>query len=144
MEHVSRIRLLTAIVLTVVFGAGVLLGLAADSSLGAEPAEVMAEETNGEAESERRSRLIYPQVHPTPDQQARIEAIVSEHRERKNALDEDTRAAYRQGFREILLETRAGIKGVFAPEQAAEYQRLLDEFDAARQATERENRDDRK
>lgn len=142
MEHVSRTRLLTAVVLTAVFGAGVLLGLVADSSLGAEPAEV-AEETRGEAESERRSRRIYPQVNPTPDQQARIDAIVSEHRERKNALDKDTRAAYGEGFREILLETRAGIRGVFTPEQAAEYQRLLDEHDA-RQATERENRDERK
>ena len=144
MEHVSRTRLLTALVLGVVFGAGVLLGLAADSSLRAETAEVVAEETSGEAEPERRRRApIYAQVDPTTDQQARIEAIISEHRERTNALDKDVGATLRRGFREILFETREAIKGVFTPEQAAEYQGLLDEYDA-RRAAERESRDDRK
>lgn len=145
MEHVLRTRLLTAVVIAVVFGAGVLLGLAADSSLGAETAEVVAGETNGEAEPERRRRSpIYTQVDRTPEQQVRIDAIISEHRERTNALDKEARVTLRQGVRQIYLETRDAIKGVFAPEQAAEYQRLLDEFDAARQAAERENRDDRK
>ncbi len=143
MEHGSRTRLLTALVLAVVFGAGVLLGLAADSSLRAETAEVVAAETSGEAEPERRRRaLTYPEVDPTPEQQTRIDAIVSEHRERTNALDKENRVALRGGFRAILLETREAIKGVFTPEQAAEYQRLLDERDA-RAAAEREDRDDR-
>ena len=144
MEHVLRTRLLAAVVIAVVFGAGVLLGLAADSSLGAETAEVVAGEANGEAEPERRRRApIYTQVDRTPDQQVRIDAIISEHRERTNALDKEARVTLRQGVRQIYLETREAIKGVFTPEQAAEYQMLLDAFDA-RQAAERENRDDRK
>ena len=76
------------------------------------------------------------------DSRCEIDAIVSEHRERTNALDKENRVALRRGFRAILLETREAIKGVFTPEQAAEYQRLLDERDA-RAAAEREDRDDR-
>jgi Spy/CpxP family protein refolding chaperone len=67
---------------------------------------------------------------------------VAEHRARTNALDEDLRAKYRSDFRVILLETREAIKEVLTPEQAAEYQRLLDERDA-RDAAERANRDEK-
>ena len=146
MEQGSRTRILTAVVIAAVFGAGVLLGLAADSSLGADEAEVVAEETSGEEEPQGRRRApTYAQVGPSPEQQGRIDSIVSEHRERTNGLDKETRAAYRTGFREILLETRDAIKGVFTLEQAEEYQRLLDERDAraAAERADRRDRDDR-
>ena len=141
MEHGSRTRLATAVVLAVVFAAGVLVGYAADSNLGAEAAEVVSEVENDGSRAERR-RFTYEQVSPTAEQQILIDSIVREHRSRTNALDKENRVALRRGFREILLETREAIKGVFTPEQAAEYQTLLDERDA-RAGAEREDRDDR-
>lgn len=143
MEHGSRTRLLSAVVIAAVFGAGVLIGFAADSRLEAETLDVVAEEV-GEEEGEEGSRRspIYAQLNPSSDQQATIDSIISGHRERTNALDKETRRAYRQGFRGIVLETRAAIKEAFRPEQAEEYQRLLEEWDA-QQAAERENRDGR-
>ena len=140
MEHGSRTRLMSAIVLVAVFGAGVLLGLAADSNLGAEPAQetstVAAE--GGEAEPTRERRPWYMQVEPNEAQLSLIDSIVAEHRARTNELDEERRAR----FRIILLDTREAIKGVLRPEQAAEYQRIIDERDA-RNAADRENEDER-
>lgn len=139
MEHGSRTRLTTALILLVVFASGVLLGFAADGRLGAETADVaMASPTgSGEPEADLPGTPMSRRVNPTEAQLALIDSIVKEHRARTNALDKETRSAFRQGFREILLETREAIKGVLAPEQAAEYQRLLDEYDA-QQAAERE------
>lgn len=143
MEHSSKTRLLTAVVIAAVFGAGILIGFAADSSLEAEPADVVAEEVGEEdgEENERRSP-IYAQMNPSAEQQAAIDSIIGVHRERTNALDKENRRVYRQGFRSIVLDSREAIKEVFSLEQAEEYQRLLDAWDAE-QAAERENRDRR-
>jgi Spy/CpxP family protein refolding chaperone len=140
MEHAARTRLTTALVLAVVFGAGVLLGVAADSQLGAEPGATAAEEIQAPERVDRPGTPLSRQVDPTPEQLALIDSIVLEHRARTNALDKETRRAYRRGFRDILLQTRESIKGVLTPEQAAEYQRLVEELDA-RQEAERQSRD---
>jgi hypothetical protein len=145
MEQGSRTRLVTALVLVAVFGAGVLLGLAADSNLRADPTEIVTEsgDDEGGAEESRGGRtLTYLRVEPNESQLTLIDSIVAEHRARTNALDEDLRAKYRSDFRVILLETREAIKEVLTPQQAAEYQRLLDERDA-RDAAERANRDEK-
>jgi len=142
MEHSSRTRLLSAVVVAVVFGAGVLIGFAADTNLGAEPADPATEEVAEEAPTRDRTP-IYLQLQPTPEEQVRIDSIVQVHRERTTELDKETRRAFRQGFREILLSTRQAIREVFPPEKGDEYQRLLDEYDA-QQAAERESRENRK
>ena len=144
----SRTRLVTAGVLAAVFGAGVLLGLAADSNAPAEAAEVVAPSVESTAsvdtansEEPQRRRRTYDEVEPNESQLALIDSIVAEHRARTRVLDKENRAQLQLGFREILLETREAIKSVLTPEQAAEYQRLLDERDV--RAAERENEDER-
>lgn len=139
MEHQARTRLVTALVLVAVFGTGVLLGLAADSNVNALAAEVTpseAADTAAEKEAPRR-RNLYDEVEPNETQLTLIDSIIAEHRARTTALDEQLRGQYNAGFRVILLETREAIKGALRPDQAAEYQRLLDEYDA-RRAAERE------
>jgi len=139
MEHQSRTRLLTALVLAAVFGTGILLGLAADSNVNAVAAEAPVAVTDSVSGVETpRRRPMYQQVEPNESQLALIDSIVKEHRSRTNSLDEQ----FRLDFRSIVLETRESIKGVLGSEQAAEYQRLLDEYDA-RRAAERENEDER-
>ena len=140
MEHTSKTRLLSATVVGVVFAAGVLIGFAADSTLDAETGDATQQATQEERGERERRTPTYAQLDPTPAQQALIDSIVAVHRERTNALDKATRRAYREGFRAILLETREAIKGVFSPEQAAEYQRLLDERDARESSSEDERR----
>lgn len=135
MEHGSRTRLTTALILLVVFASGILLGFAADGRLGAAPADMASATDPGDVD--QPGTPMSRQVDPTDAQLALIDSIVKVHRARTNALDKETRAVFRQGFGEILLETREAIKGVLTPEQAVEYQRLLDEYDA-QQAAERE------
>ena len=134
MEHGSRTRLLSAIVIAAVFGAGILVGFAADSNWRAEAAEVVPAPAGDSADAPRRPPM-YSQVNPTAEQQSRIDSIIHVHRKRTNALDE----TFREGFSEILFDTREAIKGVLTPEQAADYQRLLDERDAERERERRGN-----
>lgn len=141
MERSSRTRLVTALILAVVFGAGVLLGLAADSSFSAEAAEVAPMSGDSAAADPPRRQHLYERVGANESQLSHIDSIVAEHRAKTNALDEELRAEYRTGFRKILLDTREAIKGALTSEQAAEYQRLLDEWDA--QAAERKNESDK-
>jgi Spy/CpxP family protein refolding chaperone len=143
MDHVVKTRLVTAGVISAVFGSGVLIGYAADTNIRAEAAEVTsAAEAAGDAGAEERTRRqpMYAQVDPTAEQQVMIDDIVRRYRKRTNHLDEERRAAFQRGLRELTVETREEIKAVLSPRQAQEYQRLLDEWDA-RQAAEREGGD---
>ncbi|HAY76897.1 MAG TPA: hypothetical protein DCY33_03565 [Gemmatimonadetes bacterium] len=146
MAQESRTRLTTVVLLLVVFGTGLLIGFAVGNEVMSEPENdgsmVAAEievDTN-ESEVEPRRRRIYDQVEPNEQQLRVIDSIVTVHRGRTNTLDEEMRAQLNSGFRLILLETREAIKDVLTSEQAAEYQRLLDENDARRQ--DRENEDE--
>jgi hypothetical protein len=134
MEHTSHTRLMTALVLFAVFGAGVLLGVAADSHLDAEtPNAVESSTVVGGAIAEEAAEPRPPQytlVSPNEVQLVRIDSIVTEHRARTNALvvkNEETRTKYLEDFAVIVNATREAIKGVLSPDQASEYPRLLDE-----------------
>ncbi len=83
---------------------------------------------------EPERRFIYHQVGPNESQLALIDSVRQVHRERTNALYDELKAEYPDRFRAILLDTRDAIKAVITPEQAAEYQRLLDEWDAKQRA----------
>lgn len=129
MEHGSRTRLVTAVMLAVVFASGVLLGVAGDGNLVA-------------AESEGKKQRMYEQVGPTNDQMVFIDSIVKDHRARMDALHEEFRRAYYPIYRELIEDTRGAIMEVFSDEQAAEYEVLLDDFDQ-RKAAERKEKEDR-
>tara|TARA_B100000700_G_scaffold94066_2_gene106125 strand:- start:6050 stop:6496 length:447 start_codon:yes stop_codon:yes gene_type:complete len=141
----SRTKLTTVVLLLVVFGTGLLIGFAVGNEGMREleddgtvvAAEVEVDVNSNEVESRRRR--IYDQVEPNEEQLRVIDSIVTVHRGRTNALDEEMRAQLNRGFRLILLETREAIKDVLTLEQAAEYQRLLDENDARRDARENED-----
>ena len=132
MEHGSRTRLVTAVMLAVVFASGVLLGVAGDGNLFA-------------AERQGGKQRMYEQVGPTADQMVFIDSIVKDHRASMRALHQEFRLAYDPLYDAVIQDTRRGIKDVFSEEQAAEYQVLLDEFDqrkaAERKEKEKEDRD---
>lgn len=138
MSQQTRTRLLTAGVLLTVFGAGLLLGLAADTALTATPAAALVSTADVEAseeEDEGEARIpMYQQVGPDPDQSVVIDSIVREHRSRIDALNREFQEHYDPQFRAIVEETRAAIREVFSPEQAARYQALTDERDRRRAA----------
>jgi len=135
--------------LAVVFVSGLLLGLAADSNLSAEPPAVVATASEGdEPEAEPRRRYIYEQVEPTPEQSALIDSMMNDYRESRESLEEELRKGYRElrstydpQYQGLVRDMRGAIKDVFSEEQAAEYQVLLDDFD--RRRADRNENDDR-
>jgi Spy/CpxP family protein refolding chaperone len=127
----SGTRFATVLILVTVFVSGGLLGAALDRRLGAEPAPV--NETPENQRGERRERgMIVDEVNPSPEQKAQIDSIVALNRDRIRDLRDRLEDEYRPLRRDLVLETREAIKSVLSPEQAAEYTRLLAEYDEKR------------
>ena len=134
MDQSSRTRLMTALVLAAVFGAGAVLGYAVDGNLAADtpdagesPPVVLEGTSSGEPP---RRPPQYTLVRPNEMQLMRIDSIVVEYRALTNALaarNEEAHAQSKDDFAAIVHATREAIKGVLSPDQALEYQRLLDE-----------------
>lgn len=139
MDKLLRTRLTTVAVLAVVFGSGVLLGIALDRSVVPTPAEDLAR-TEEERPEERR-RPMYEQVGPSEAQKIAIDSIVQEYRTAMRALHAEFRAAYDPRYDALVRETRAAIKGVLTLEQAHAYDSLVAERDRLR--AERGPREDR-
>lgn len=138
MDKVLRTRLVTAVVLLVVFGSGFLLGFAADRTLGANPTE--SDSPAEEASSGQRRVPMYEQVGPDADQMMVIDSIVQEYRAAMKSLHAEFRAAYNPRYQALVEGTRTAIKGVLTPEQAQEYDSLVAEWE--RRRAEREARED--
>ena len=138
MEHGSRTRLMTATVLVVVFGSGIMLGVAADGTLSASPRDSSVAVTEQpKEEAPRRRTPMYERVGPDAEQSALIDSIVLEHRAHMDELHDEFRGAYNPRYQALVSDTRETILGVFSPEQAAQYQELLEEWD--RKRSERQN-----
>lgn len=133
MEKILRTRLLTGLVLVVVFGAGLALGFAADRSLGAEPA-IQAEAVDSAASdsTQSRRRPMYEQVGPTEAQKIQIDSIVRDYRGAMKSLHAEFRAAYNPRYQALIEETREAIRGVLTTEQAQAYDSLVAEYERRR------------
>ena len=143
MEHGSRTKLVTAVILAVVLGAGVMLGLVSDGSLVALPVE---EGTVSDADRYRmsdrpRRTPMYQQVEPTEAQTVLIDSILEGQRQHMRLLHDEFRASYDPRYQAVIQQTREAILEVFTSEQASEYRVLLQEFDESR--TQRGNKGNR-
>jgi hypothetical protein len=140
MDRSARTKLVAALVLSAVFASGLLLGFAADSNRALEANDgvpvATAPESASQGERPRRP-MVYEQLNPSPEQRAVIDSIFVVHRARMNALDKeyrDVRHEYQARYDAVIQDTRAAIAGVFPPDVAAEYRRLLAEYDERREA----------
>jgi len=137
MEHGARTRLMTALVIAVVFGSGLMVGYAVQG----DPAAAAAAEVG-----QPRPGPVFEQMNPTPDQRARIDSILEVHRERVAVYHDDLNTAreqYQENYDRVVRETKEAIAQVFPPDQAEEYRRLLAEADRIR-AEERSDRNGHK
>lgn len=141
MSKRSKVRIVTLAVLLLVFGSGVLLGLALDRSLVATP---VAEEEGRDGERrERRDRgrrYIIERVEMSAEQERQVDSIIEDHRRRLHELQEEFREGFDPRYREIVTSTRESIKEVLTAEQAAAYDSLLAEH--RRRRRDREERKD--
>jgi hypothetical protein len=145
MEHRNRTRLVAGLVLGSVFAAGALVGFAADSGAAVAVASVTAESQAAPAERGRRVP-VYMLMEPTDEQLVVLDSIMREHRADMNRLHADfdvAQRAYQTSYDALIQDTRDALAAVFAPEQRAEYRRLLAENDR-RRAAERASGDAQK
>ena len=139
MERTARTRLQTALILSVVFGSGLILGFAADRSLGADQSDVGR--IGEDVERERRVPM-YEQVGPDEEQRILIDSIVKDYRDAMKALHAEFRASYNPRYEALVRETREAIKGVLTLEQRAAYDSLIAEREKNRaERGARESRD---
>ena len=130
-------------VLLVTLVAGFLLGLVWSRTSPAQaepvaPAAVAAEEADEDRGGETRRRgLIVERVGLSAEQQVRVDSIVGHSRTMMRQL----RADYRTGYGELIESTRSSIKDVLTPEQAAEYDALLNDFDRRRELEDERERE---
>lgn len=134
MERMLRTRLMTGLVLVVVFGAGVVLGFAADRSVVAAPVPEAASADSAQRSARPRRHALYEQVEPTDEQKVRIDSILREHREAMKALHAEFRASYNPRYHALIEATRTAIKGVLTPAQAQAYDSLLVDYEKKRAA----------
>ncbi len=136
----GRTRFASLVVLAIVFASGIVVGFAWDRRLDAAEAEAYA---NARAEAEapsadededgserRRRRPMYERVDPTAEQQLRIDSIVADYREGTRSFNRESREAYDQGMRALVLDARAAIRDVLSPRQAQMYDSLTAASDA--------------
>ena len=159
MESGSRTKLMTAVILAVVLGTGVMLGLVSvceigdgrtrcvinvNSDLAAMPVEEgMVREADRDGMSERNRRTpMYQQVGLTEDQSLLIDSILEDQLQHMRSLHEEFRTTYVPRYQALIQQTREAILEVFTEEQASEYRELLQEFDESRtRGDKRSNRD---
>ena len=159
MESGSRTKLMTAVILAVVLGTGVMLGLVSvcevgdgrtrcvinvNSDLAAMPVEEgMVREADRDCMSERNRRTpMYEQVGLTEDQSFLIDSILEDQLQHMRSLLEEFRTTYVPRYQALIQQTREAILEVFTDEQASDYRALLQEFDESRtRGDKRSNRD---
>ena len=159
MESGSRTKLMTAVILAVVLGTGVMLGLVSvceigdgrtrcvinvNSDLAAMPVEEgMVREVDPDGMSERNRRTpMYEQVGLTEDQSLLIDSILEGQLQHMRSLHEEFRTTYVPRYQALIQQTREAILEVFTEEQASDYRALLQEFDESRtRGDKRSNRD---
>ena len=138
MEKILRTRLVTTLVLAVVFSAGLLVGVAADRSVAASPAVAQTLEDSNAAPTRRVP--MYEQVGPDEAQKILIDSIVGEYRSSMKSLHAEFWATYNPRYQALVDSTRASIKGVLTSEQAQAYDSLV--ADLERRRAERGSRED--
>lgn len=138
MDTTRRARLLSIVVLAVVFASGIVVGFAWDRRLDAAEAaaegeriaaatdstDAQAGDRGGDEGGERRSRYMWERVDPTDAQRVLIDSIVQAYRADSRAFHRESREAYDEGMRALVLQTREAIKSVLDPDQAARYDSL--------------------
>lgn len=118
-------RLLGLALLTAVFLAGSLFGMAMNRTLLAEEAPAA-----GDAACEHRGGKILDQLELSPSQRTEVDHIL----ERRRAQTEAFWDSAGPRLRALTDTTRAEIRAVLTPAQAAEYDRLRAERRAAKEA----------
>lgn len=138
MKTHSQATWISALVLAVVFGSGIVVGAAFDGMSSEATAAAEPEDAVNQT-PERRRPLMYEQVGITDEQRVVIDSIVVANR----TLLRANRAEMDSLYRGLVLDTREAIKAVMDEDQRTRYDVLLAERDAENAAEEERERQER-
>lgn len=130
MSQEIRVRVVTAFVLLLVFGAGFSVGLVVDEPWAETAAAADASNDEAKKESDGRSthERIIDRIDLTADQRAEVDSLVGYYHTRMIEFQRE----YRPKYWEIVDSSRAAIARVMEPDQAAVYDSLLAQSDRRR------------
>ena len=122
-----KARMVAGTALVLLFGSGVVVGLAWNQTASAGPPEEVRTE-EGSRGREGRRPLIVDNVGLNAVQKAAVDSLVVFHRQRMSDLDTEFRPRYRA----VIRDLREEIKLVLTDDQRLRYDVLLAEHDGAR------------
>jgi hypothetical protein len=139
MNRDLRARMATAGLIALVFGAGVLAGVAGDRVFGGETDDLMAgvPETpsdgdrardDGDDEERSRGRWIIHRVPLEEDQRAQVDSVLAFYRDQVHGLTD----TYNEAYWSAVQSTRDELRGILREDQRAHYDSLLAERDQRR------------
>ena len=133
-ESALKAKIVATTALILLFGSGVVVGLALDQTANASTPEEVRRDSRSERERGRR-RLIVENVGLSTVQKAAVDSLVSVYRQGMSDLDREFQPRYRT----LIADLREEIKLVLTDDQRATYDVLLAEHDAERTARRRNN-----
>ncbi len=122
-----KTRIVAGTALVLLFGSGIVVGLAWNQTASAGPPEELRREA-GSRDGEGRRRLIVDNVDLNAVQKAAVDSLVGFHRQRMSDLDTEFQPRYRA----VIRDLREEIKLVLTDPQRVRYEVLLAEHDTAR------------
>ncbi len=130
MSESTRLRISATVILVVVFGSGILVGLALDRAVtpaSGAPSNLTtvvldASEEGAEAEAEASRGYVIDEVTLAPDQRTQVDSILESYRQQVAEAAE----AHRLHYSALAAATREAFRGILTEAQQAQYDSLLD------------------
>ncbi len=129
-----KARMVAGTALVLLFGSGIVVGLAWNQTASAGPLDEVRREEDSRGREGRR-RMVVDNVDLNAVQKAAVDSLVIFHRQRMSDLDTEFRPRYRA----VIRDLREEIKQVLTDDQRLRYDALLAEHDAARAERRRSN-----
>ncbi len=133
-KRVFRARAVVGVALVLLFGSGIVVGLAWDQTASASTPETSRAEER-RTDRDRHDGMIVDRVGLSSTQKASVDSLVAYHRGRIRDLDSEFRPRYRA----VISDLRGEIKEVLTDDQRSMYDALLEEHDAQRHSRRSRN-----
>ncbi len=128
-----KARMVAGTALVLLFGSGIVVGLAWNQTASAGPTEEVR--TEERSRSRGRRRMIVDNVGLSAVQKSAVDSLVVFHRQHMSDLDKEFQPRYRA----LIHDLREEIKQVLTDDQRIRYDVLLAERDAERAERRRSN-----
>ncbi len=133
-KRMLRAKVVVGTALALLFGSGVVVGLAWDQTASASTPEEARTEEPSRDRDRNRGRVV-DGVGLSATQDALVDSLAAYHGKRMRSLD----AEFRPRYRAVIVDLREEVKGLLTDEQRSMYEVLLEEHDAKRHSRRSRN-----